>query len=242
MSVSTLPGPAPQGTAGIRSAAMSARHWFLVAAPVAAGLLTVLGAAADPAVDQDGARLVAEYAANPDPLQWKSIGYHFGYALWGFAAIMIALRVRGRGSWVANLALLFGLLGATTLPGFLMSDFFDSAIGQAFGVEGADRIQEIIDGMWGMGVISATGVAGFMLCLPVAVLAAWRARLLPWWAAVGPIAGFGLGFMLVGANVPGALIMTAGFAVLSVGLAGMPDDARPRDDVPTPAPSAPSAA
>jgi hypothetical protein len=73
--------------------------------------------------------------------------------------------------------------------------------------------------MWGLEVMALTGMAGFLLCLPVAALAAWRAGLLRWWGALAPIAGLAAGLFLIGANVSGWAVMTAGYAVLSVGLA-----------------------
>ncbi len=36
----------------------------------------------------------------------------------------------------------------------------------------------------GVTVMALTGFLGFMLTLPVSLLAAWRARLLPWWPAL----------------------------------------------------------
>ena len=169
--VTTAPVPAEPGRS-----ARAARRWFLVAAPVLAGLLAVLGAAADPAVGLEGRDLYRLYADNPEAVQVKSLSYHFAYAFWGVAALLLAWSVRGRGAWLANLAAVLAFLGATSLPGFL-------------------------------------------LCLPVAALAAWRGGLVPWWAPVAVVAGIGGGFFLVGANVPGTLVMTAGFAALSVALA-----------------------
>ncbi|RZU30492.1 hypothetical protein [Blastococcus saxobsidens] len=200
-------------------AAHSARRWFLITAPVLAGLLAIVGAAADPAVDLDGPELYRLYAENPDPLQIKSLSYHFAYAFWGVAALLLAWSVRGRGAWLANAAVLLAFLGATSLPGFLLADFYDSGIGQAFGVEGNVAVEEAMSGMWALLAMQISGVAGFLLGLPVATLAAWRGGLLPWWAPVAVTVGIGGGFFVVGANVPGALIMTAGFTVLSVALA-----------------------
>jgi hypothetical protein len=199
--------------------ARAARRWVLVVAPTLAGLLAVGGAVADPAVDLDGAALYELYAANPGPLQWKSVLYHFSYAVWGLAALLLVAAVRRRGSWLANVAGLLAFLGISSLPGFLLADFYDSAIGQVHGVDGALAVEGSMEGMWGLGVLGLTGIAGFLLCLPVAVLAAWRAGLLRWWAAVAPIAGIAGGMMVLGANVPGWAVTTAGFLVLSLGLA-----------------------
>ena len=199
----------------VGSSALAARRWFLVLAPVLAGMLAIGGAIADPAMDLEGEAMYAVYAANPDPLQWKSVLYHFSYAVLGMAALMLAATVRQRGSWLANVAGLLGLLGISSIPGFLIIDFYDSAIGQEFGVEGALAVERTMEPMWGLQVLVGTGMVGFLLCLPVAALAAWRGGLVRWWGALAPIAGLGIGVLVVGANVLGWSLMTLGFAVLS---------------------------
>ena len=218
---STVQHPTRQENGGAGSSARAARRWFLVLAPVLAGLLAIGGALADPGVDLDGEAMYRIYAEEPGPLQWKSVLYHFSYAVWGFAALMLAGAVRRRGSWLANLAGLLGLLGISSMPGFLLADFYDSAIGQVYGVDGTLAVNRAMEDMWGLGVMAFTGTVGFLLCLPVAALAAWRAGLLRWWGALAPIAGIGGGLFVLGANVPGWALMTVGFAVLSVGLARM---------------------
>ena len=216
--VDTRPGSAG-GAAG--ASARSARQWVLVLSPVIAGVLAVAGAGADPAVDQDGRALFEVYAADPDAVQWKSFAYHFAYGFWALAALLLAGRVRARGSWVANGAGVLAFLAITTLPGFLLADFYDSAIGQNFGADGALRVEDSMGGMWALTAMASSGVVGLLLCLPVAALAAWRARLVAWWAPVAVTLGIVGGFGVLGANVPGALVTAAGFAVLSVALARM---------------------
>jgi len=201
-----------------RSRALAFRRGVLVAAPVVAGLLAIGGAVADPGVDLSGEAMYRIYAENPDPLQWKSLLYHFSYAVWGLAALMLAGAVRGRGSWLGNAAGVLALLGISSIPGFLIVDFYDSAVGQVHGVDGLLAVERGMEPMWGLGVMAITGMAGFLLCLPVAALAAWRGGLLRWWEALAPIAGIVAGMVLLGANVPGWGVTTLGFAVLSLGL------------------------
>jgi hypothetical protein len=212
--------PAADSHTGRRgSSALAARRRLLIIAPTLAGLLAVAGALFDPAVDQEGAPLFTAYAAEVDAVQWKSLSYHFSYAFWGLAALMLAGAVGRRGGWLANVAGLLAFLGISTLPGFLLADFYDSAIGRLFGADGALRVEDAMGEMWGLTVMSLTGVAGFLLCLPVAAFAAWRGRLIAWWAPVGVLLGVGGGFLVLGANPLGAAVLTAGCAVLSVALA-----------------------
>jgi hypothetical protein len=196
------------------SAARSARHWFLVVSPVLAGLLAIAGAAADP-YPGDGAALYEAYANEPDALQVKALAYHFSYLFWGVAALFLVGLVRLRGSWIANGAGVLALLGLTTMPGFILADFYDSSIGQVFGVEGALQVEDRMEGMWALLAMASTGALGLVLALPVATLAAWRAGLLPWWAAAAPTAGIVVGFFVLGPTVAAGVALTAGFLVLS---------------------------
>ena len=161
----------------VGSSALAARRWFLVLAPVLAGLLAVGGAVADPAMDLEGEAMYAVYAGNPDPLQWKSVLYHFSYAVLAMAALMLAAAVRQRGSWLANVAGLLGLLGISSIPGFLIIDFYDSAIGQEFGVEGALAVERTMEPMWGIAglgigvmVVGANVLGWSLMTLGFAVL------------------------------------------------------------------------
>jgi hypothetical protein len=210
----------PEAATG--ASARAARRWFLVLAPALAGACAVVAAAADPGVNQDGAAMYELYADFPGPVQIKSLAYHFSYAFLGVSALMRAGAVRRRGSWPATVAGLLAFLGMTSVPGFLIVDFYDSAIGQAFGVEGNLAVEELMGDMWGLAVMVLSGTVGFLLCLPLAALAAWWAGLLPWWAPVAVVAGLGGGFMVIGANVPGAAVMAAGLVALSVALARSP--------------------
>jgi hypothetical protein len=147
------------------------------------------------------------------------MAYHLAYALWATTALVLAGLVRRRGGWTANGGGVLAFLAITTVPGFLLADFYDSAIGQNFGADGALAIEEAMSGMWALTAMASSGVLGLLLCLPVATAAAWRARLVPWWAPAAATAGIVGGFVVVGANVPGAAVMAAGFIVLSVALA-----------------------
>ena len=197
----------------------SARRWFLIVAPALAGLLAVVGAAADPAPEATGRALYVAYAADPDSVQIKSFAYHFAYALWGAAALLLAGLVRARGIWIANVAAFLALLGITTLPGFMAVDFYDSAIGQTAGVDAALEVERATEGMWALVVLGASGTIGLFLALPLAAVAAWRARFIAWWAAFAVLGGIVGGFGVLGATVAGAVVLTAGFTVFSFALA-----------------------
>ena len=207
-------------TATPGSSARAARRWFLVLAPTLAGLLAIAGAAADPYTG-DGAALYEAYADEPGRLQFKALSYHFAYLFWTAAALLLAGLVRRRGSWLANVAGVLALLGISTMPGFILADFYDSSISRLFGVEGALQVEDRMGDMWALIAMASTGALGLVLALPVATLAAWRAGLLPWWGVAAPTAGIVVGFFVLGPTVAAGLALTAGFVVLSVALARM---------------------
>src|SRR5688572_22652904 len=106
------------------SSAIDARRWMTVAVPLLAGLFLVMGAVADPAPALDGRELTEAYAAASDRVQFKSFGYHFGFGLICALVFLLAARLRGRGAWLANIAVVLAFLGITTMPGFILSDFY----------------------------------------------------------------------------------------------------------------------
>src|ERR687894_2130816 len=99
------------------SRALGVRRAFLIASPVLAGIFCAIGAYADPAVGLEGQALWNLYTTNPDPLQFKSLGFHWGYAFWIVPALLIASYVCGKGAWLANIAAFLAFVGMTTLPG-----------------------------------------------------------------------------------------------------------------------------
>jgi hypothetical protein len=172
----------------VRSA-LGIRRAAVIAAPALSALLIVAGFFLDPAIDESGRELAKEYAAHPGREQVSALALHFAFALLAFPAVALIVAVRARGAWLANLAAFLAFLGMTTLPGFLLTDFYDIAIygelgGDAWGAVD-DRIQELP----GAAIMFVTGFFGFLLTLPVALLAAWRAGLLPWWPALVVLAG-----------------------------------------------------
>ncbi|MGN6578279.1 MAG: hypothetical protein ACTHKG_21600 [Nocardioides sp.] len=200
------------------SKALAARRWFLVAAPVLAGLFAIIGAYADPGAGTSGEAMWRIYTANPDRLQFKSLGFHWSYAFWIAPALLIAPYVRGRGAWLANVTAFVGFAGMTTLPGLLFVDWYDSAIGQLYGVDAVSGVNQLMtDTMWGPQVFITPGIAGLMLALPLTAITLWRAGLVRWWALAAVVGGFAA-FMLSNVMWWGCAITTVCFAVFSVAL------------------------
>jgi hypothetical protein len=169
--------------------ALRARQTAVVAAPVLAAILIVAGFFLDPAIDESGREMAREYAENPGREQVSALAFHFAFALLAIPAVALIVAVRGRGAWLANVAALLGVLGMTTLPGFLLGDFYDIAIYGELGGEAWETVDDRLQELPGATAMFVTGYFGFVLTLPVALLAAWRAGLLHWWPALLVFAG-----------------------------------------------------
>ncbi len=218
--LTTTPRTAPAAVAPqSRSTALSARRLFLIASPVLAGIFAVVGAYADPAAGISGPELYRLYTENPEPLQFKSLGFHWSYAFWIAPALLAASYVRDRGAWLANIAAFLGFVGMTTLPGLLFIDWYDSAVGQLYGAEAASAVSEHMEAtMWALPVFVLPGLVGFLLALPLATIALWRAGVVRWVAFVAVVAGYAA-FTLSNVMWWGAAITTLCFAVFAVELA-----------------------
>ena len=216
----TLDRPAPEavGTASAPSRSLALRRGFLVAAPVLAGVLLTVGALADPAAGVSGDRMLEVYAAEPERLQLKSLAYRWAYALWIVPALLIAPLVRARGAALATATAVVGFVGVASMPGLLISDFFDSAVVAAHGLEGHAAMTDAMDGMWGIPASIVPGIAALFLALPLATASLWRAGLARWWglaAAVGAAAAF----MASAATWGGTVVATLLLGVVSVAFA-----------------------
>ena len=210
------------------SRALALRRGFLVAAPVLAGLLATVGAVADPAAGIEGDKMLQIYFDNPGRLQFKSLAYHWSYALWIVPAMLIVPLVRARGAWLATISGFIGFVGVATMPGLLLADWFDSAIGAAHGLEGHHAVYAAMDGMWGIPVFTTPGIVALFLALPLAMLTLWRAQLARWWGPVAAVAAIAA-FLLSNATWPGAVIATLFLGVVSLAFWRSTDPARSND-------------
>lgn len=202
------------------SRAVTVRRALLIASPVLAGLFLVVGAVADPAAGLSGEKMTKIYIDNPDPLQWKSTGYHWAYAFWIGTALMVAPLVRRRGAWLATIAAVIGFAGMVTLPGMLISDWYQAGIGHSYGYEGVKAVEDqMITTMWGLKGFMVAGFPGLALALPLAAAGLWRAHLVRWWSFAATVAAFAV-FMVSTASWWGATISAVCLTVFAYSLVG----------------------
>ena len=204
-------------TTSSRSAAL--RRGFFVASPVLAGILLLVATIADPGAGSTGQEMNQAYTDNPGALQWHSLTLHWSYAFWGVTAFMAASYVKGRGSVLANIGAFLGFVGMTTLPGILAVDWYDSSIGQVYGVDAIASLHDHMDKtLWALPFFAAPGIIGLLLGLPLAVAALWRAGVVRWWAFAAAVVGTAT-FMGSGVTVWGVSLTAVLFTVLGVDLA-----------------------
>jgi hypothetical protein len=191
-------------------------------------VLLVAGVFLDPDIEADGRELAREYAEHPGREQFSALAFHFAFVMWAPIVFALVGLVRGRGAWLANIAAILATLGATTLPGFLLVDFYDIAIYGELGGDAWDQVNDRIEELPGATVLFITGFLGHMLCLPVALFGAWRARLVPLWVPIG------MSVVIVLAEVlqpfgSGLLVLAAAMVALAYVLSRLDWRPRPAD-------------
>ncbi len=103
----------------------------------------------------------------------------------------LAASVRGKGAWLANIGAILSFAGMVTLPGMLIVDWYQSAIGQLHGLDATLALENhMLATMWGPAGFMIAGMAGFLLGLPLAIAAQWRAGRMKWWAFAAGIAAY----------------------------------------------------
>jgi hypothetical protein len=198
------------------SSALAFRRFSVVWASAISGVLIVAAFFLDPDIGASGRELAREYAENPGRIQLSAVALRLAFALLIVPAFALIWAVRGRGVWIANAAGVCAVLGMTTLPGFLLTDFYDVAIYGELGGDAWQQVNDRLEELPGAIFMFVTGFFGFVLTLPLALLAAWRARLLPWWPALAMAAG-----QVTAEAIPGGyglLLLAAALVALSYAL------------------------
>jgi hypothetical protein len=208
------------------SSALGFRRWALVVLPLLAAVLIVAGVFLDPDIDASGRELAEEYAANPGVTQLSALSFHFAFVAWAPLVFALVGAARGRGAWLANVAAILAVLGATTLPGFLVVDFYDIAIVDTVGGDAYEDVTDRLEELPGATVLFITGFLGHLLCLPVALFAAWRAAVLPLWVAL-VVSAATIAAQVVQPFGSGLLLLAVAMVALAYAL--WRDDLRPRE-------------
>ena len=125
-------------------------------------------------------------------------------------------RIRGRGAWLANVAGILAVLGMTTMPGLLVVDFYDIAIYGELGGDAWQKVSDRLEELPGMILMFLTAFVPFVLALPLALAAAWKAGLLSWWPPVLALAGAAAAQFVPGSAgllIEAAVLIVLGYAL-----------------------------
>jgi hypothetical protein len=178
-------------------------------------ILTVAGMLATPWEDE---ATTASYhdalAAHPGQAELAATLLHFGFLLLLPAALGIMHLARRSTPKLAHIGGTLAVLGLATLPGLLVTDFYDLALAQALPRSQSVAIADDAASSWAAIVMVATAIAPMFFGLVTLMVAAYRAGVARLWA---PIA-VAIGWMLPFASGTGIVPATAGAALIAAAL------------------------
>ena len=148
-------------------------------------ILTIAGMLATPWEDE---ATTASYhdalAAHAGQAELAATLLHFGYLLLLPAALGIMHLARRSTPKLAHIGGLLAALGLATLPGLLVTDFYDLALAQALPRSQSVAIADDAASSWAAIVIVATAIAPMFFGLVTLIVAAFRAGVARWWAPI----------------------------------------------------------
>lgn len=167
-------------------------------------------------------------AAHPTQAQIAATFLHFGWVMWVPAAFGIVALLRPRGGPLLAIGGTLAIVGTISLPGLLVTDFYDLALAQelprAQSVEISDKASEpALQALFQ--VPAVVGALGGTLLL---FFALWRAGVTPAWVPFAVLAGtvfiFALPMGLLAFGIGGGVMTVAGvFAGVRILRTGNPD-------------------
>jgi hypothetical protein len=195
----------------------------LIAAPV----LVLAGMAATPWETEGtlGAYHDA-LAAHPQQANVAALLLHFGFLLLLPASLGLMHLARGARPKLAHVGGLLAVGGLATLPGLLVTDFYDLALAEALPRAQSVEIAESAGESWAAAVMGLSAAFPAIIGTILLAVAVWRAGVAPGWTALLVAAGwlvpFGSEVSLV-LSVAGAGLMTLGFGWIGLAVARMDD-------------------
>jgi hypothetical protein len=167
-------------------------------------------------------------AAHPAQAEIAATLLHFGYVLLLPAALGLMHLARRSSPRLAHVGGALAVLGLATLPGLLVTDFYDLALAEALPRAQSVAISEASQAGWAGAVMGLSAIAPMFFGLILLAVAAYRAGVVGIWApfamAIGWLSPFVSGTGLVPA-VAGALLIGAVLLPIGVRVARMGDQA-----------------
>ncbi len=194
---------------------------------IAGPLVTVIGGLVTPWEDNDTlASYLQALGENPIQAQVSAVLLYFGYLLTAVGVFGMIHLVKDHAVVLAHVAGIFAVWGWVTLPGLLVTDFYDLSLAQHGDRQEALTISERAGEYAGSAVLGLPVLFGF-IGLILLVVALWRAGFAPAWVPLVFVAGFAMSFF----GPVGAVSFTVGFALafaalgyVGVGILRMSDE------------------
>lgn len=222
------PGPS---VAGMISTFLSRRA--TAAYLLSGAVVSAVGFAVTPWEDEQTTRSYLDaMAANPTRAQISALLLHLGYLLLVAGAFGILATLARSGGLAMKIGGVLTVVGATTMPGLLMTDAYDMAIAKELPRDVGVRVSDAAGELAMSSVILIVAMLGFIVGGALLVIALWRAKQVPGIAPilvvlgwVVPMAAWSVALTLTG----GALLVIA-YAIVAVRLwrpepTDAPDDA-----------------
>lgn len=132
-------------------------------------------------------------AENPVRGQIGAVFLYLGYLLIAVDIFGILHLLRHRAVVLGNVAAVLAILGWITMPGLLISDFYDLSLAETLGPQQGAVVSDGAGEYVGAAVIGIPALLG-MVGLLLLVAALWRAGFAPAWVPLVLLVGFAVGF------------------------------------------------
>lgn len=139
---------------------------------------------------------------------------HFGWVAWAPAAFGIVALLRPRGGWLLGIGGTLAIIGTVSLPGLLVTDFYDLALAQSLSPEQAAEVSDRATDYPLTALLQIPAVTGALLGTLLLFFALWRAAVVPLWVPLLVLGGtaitFALPISLTSFAIGGTLVMVGG--------------------------------
>jgi len=135
-------------------------------------------------------------AAHPDQAGLAATFLHFGWVVWAPAAFGIVALLRPRGGPLLAIGGTLAIVGTVSLPGLLVTDFYDLALAQELPRATSAAISDKASEPFWLILFQLPAVVGSILGTTLLAFALWRAKVVALWAPLAVLAGYVVTFAL----------------------------------------------
>jgi hypothetical protein len=180
---------------------------------IAGPLVTLIGGLVTPwETTETTAAYLQAMGENPTRAQISAVLLYFGFLLTAVGIFGIIHLLRHRAVVLAHIAAVLAVWGWVTLPGLLVSDFYDLSLAQWTNREDAIAISNRAQGYVGGAILGIPVLLG-MIGLILLGVALWRARFAPLWVLLLLFIGFAMSFVAPPSVLPLGVSFTISIAL-----------------------------